>query len=84
MKLNCVERRNKEDKKIKDIADIYALMWYSGIDLDMLKIGTNIIFGKENSIKVINNFDKKDVKKAAEILDISDNDIIRVFNEFKK
>lgn len=59
-------------------------MWYSGIDLDMLKIGTNIIFGKENSIKVINNFDKKDVKKAAEILDISDNDIIRVFNEFKK
>lgn len=84
MKLNCVERRHKEDKKIKDIADIYALMWYSGIDLDMLKIGTNIIFGKDNTLKVLNNFHENDVKKAAEILDINNNDIIRVFNEFKK
>jgi len=37
MKLNSALRRDKEGKRIKDITDIYALMWYSDIQLPALK-----------------------------------------------
>jgi len=37
-KINAVQGRGvgKEDKRIKDIVDIYALIWYSGIEIDDL------------------------------------------------
>lgn len=29
-KINSIKQRDKEDKKIKDLCDIFALLWYSG------------------------------------------------------
>src|SRR4030066_798895 len=37
MKLNSAPRRDKENKLIKDISDIYAILWHSDTPLTRLK-----------------------------------------------
>ena len=82
MKLNCVNRRSKEDKRIKDISDIYALMWYSDIDLDELKIATRIISNRDKINNTISNFKKEEIYKASEIIGVKFDEIQRVFIRF--
>ncbi len=49
MKLNSAPRRDKEHKLVKDIADIYALLWYSNISLPELKNQLFSICSKEKT-----------------------------------
>ena len=51
-KLISLPRRNKDHKKWKDVADIYALVWYSGKKVTELKS------------RVLNLLSQKDVRKA--------------------
>lgn len=69
-KLISVPRRDIEHKKWKDIADIYALLWHSGIQLDDLK--TNVLkFISEDEINRsflgINDVDYDRIATAIEI-----------------
>jgi hypothetical protein len=84
MKLNCVEIRSEKDKRIKDISDIYALMWYSDIPLDELKIATRIISNKNKIKDTILNFKKEEIEKASENIGVKPDEIQRVFLTFVK
>jgi len=63
MKLNSAPNRDKENKRIKDTADIYALLWYSDIALSQLKNQLFSIYPKEKARKQHKTSQKKTSKK---------------------
>ncbi|PIU59259.1 hypothetical protein COS86_05185 [Candidatus Bathyarchaeota archaeon CG07_land_8_20_14_0_80_47_9] len=56
MKLNSVVNRDKEHKRIKDIADIYALLWFSGMPIAELKADLFRIYSMEKARETVRGF----------------------------
>lgn len=80
-KLHSVGGRDKEHKRIKDIADIYALLWYSDEKFASLKEKVQKAFGSEKTSNVISNFTEADYTKVSANIGIGKNEISRVINE---
>jgi hypothetical protein len=83
MKLNSVPNRDKENKRIKDITDLYALLWYSDTTLPQLKNQLFSIYPKEKTRKTTQSFTKEDITKASTTLGISSQEISKVLAELK-
>jgi len=81
MKLNSAPHRDKEHKKIKDIADIYTLLWYSDIQLTQLKKQLLSIYPKKKTRETIQNFSKEEINKVSAAITIDRNEISRVLKE---
>ena len=81
MKINSAPKRDKENKLIKDIGDIYALLWHSDIKLSQFREQLFSIVPSEQVRKTIQNFSKDDITKVATILGISTKEISRVLKE---
>ena len=84
MKLNSAPERDTENKRIKDIADIYALLWHSNISLSQLKDQLFSIYSKEKARKTIQSFTKEDIEKASIAIGINAKEISRLFAELKR
>jgi len=84
MKLNSAPNRDKENKRIKDIADIYALLWYSDIALPQLKNQFFSIYPKEKARKIIQIFTKEDINKVSTTIGIKTQEITRVLTELTR
>jgi hypothetical protein len=69
MKINSLPNRDKEHKKIKDLCDIFVLLWYTSIDIKKLK-KTKLILYEEDYYKVSEqlNHDKEEIKKVLELI----------------
>jgi hypothetical protein len=83
MKLNSVINRDKEDKRIKDIADIYALLWHSDTKITRLRNQLFTIYPKEKARKTTQTFTKQEFQKVSKILGINTNEITRVLTELR-
>jgi hypothetical protein len=83
MKLNSALRRDKENKRIKDVADIYALMWYSDTDLPELKNQLFSINPSEETRKTIRTFTEEDINKVSKTIGVTAKEISRVLAELK-
>jgi hypothetical protein len=81
MKLNSAPNRDKENKRIKDITDIYALLWYSDIKLSQLKNQLFSVYPKEKARKIIQSFTEEDINKVSTAIGISTQEISRVLME---
>jgi hypothetical protein len=81
MKINSAPRRDKEHKLLKDMADIYALLWHSDIKLSKLKEQLFAITPKEKARKTVQGFSAGDINKVAAILGIDSQEISRVLKE---
>lgn len=81
MKINSAPRRDKEHKLIKDIADIYALLWHSDTKLSQLKEQLFAIISKEKVRKTVQNFSNEDTSKVAATLGVDSQEISRVLKE---
>jgi hypothetical protein len=84
MKLNSAPNRDKENKRIKDIADIYALLWYSDITLTKLKNHLFLIYPKEKARKIIQKFTKEDISKVSTMIGVNAQEINRVLIELTR
>jgi hypothetical protein len=84
MKLNSVTHRDKEFKKIKDIADIYALLWFSDVDIGELKTNLFTIYLKEKARKTVLEFNEKEIEKVSSLLEVSAGSLRTVFSELTK
>ena len=82
MKLNSAPRRDKEHKLIKDIADIYALLWHSDVPLPELKSQLYSVCSKEKTSKTIRSFTKQDIAQVSSLLGIAPEELSRVLAEF--
>ena len=85
-KIKSIPRRTKDEKLIKDICDIYALLWYSGKDFKKLQEETgNIISGSDR--KQLQTFIQKEhdvFQKAHIAMDIDAETIKNLFEQLLK
>jgi hypothetical protein len=80
-KLNSVVNRDKEHKRIKDIADIYALLWYSDINIKELKERLLSVYPSEKTAETVSSFTDSELSVVSQVLDIDKAEIKRVFAE---
>lgn len=81
MKINSAPKRDKENKLIKDIADIYALLWYSDTKLTQIREQLFSIIPKEQVTKTTKKFSKESIERVATVLGASMQEIRRVLSE---
>ncbi|MBI4450703.1 hypothetical protein HY642_01895 [Candidatus Woesearchaeota archaeon] len=75
-KINAVQLRDKEHKKIKDLCDIFALLWYSEGKVSAKKVKQFV--SKELIKKTIKTLGEEDYKKASTQLNHTSQEIRRV------
>jgi hypothetical protein len=82
-KIKSLPTRPEGDKLIKDICDIYALSWYSGIDYKKLKEKSRKHINKEviKNIQLIMSKEKDIFKKAQTAMDIDAKTIQNLLND---
>ncbi len=71
MKLSSVETRTRDHKKLKDIADIYALAWYSGESLDHLKEDLRLWLPPDTVGRVVGSFSQEDVSAVSGVIGVN-------------
>ncbi len=77
-KLNALKMRDKEHKKIKDLCDIFALLWYSKEKPHELKKKVTQFLLSKNVSKIISTIDETDYQKASVQLNHTPQEIKRV------
>lgn len=83
-KLKSAPDRTKDDKRIKDICDIYALLWYSSKTLPELKREVTAILGREKIVDTISKFMDEDYSQVSTVTGIDKDEIVRVIEELEK
>lgn len=83
-KIKSVPNRTKDDKRIKDIADIYALSWYSGIDFSELKKKVQKIIDVTTISSVVSGFTKDEYEMVSNAIGIGPEEISRVIIELAR
>ena len=83
MKLNSVIHRDKEYKRMKDISDIYALLWFSDVRIGELKKGLFSIYPSEKARKTIMSFTENEIKRVSNAIGVTEEEIKRVLAELK-
>lgn len=83
MKLNSVINRDKEHKKIKDISDIYALLWFSDIKIAQLKTRLFSIYPAGKARKTVHGFKVEEIGRVSEALGVNASEIKRVLAELR-
>lgn len=81
-KINSVLNRQKDHKRIKDIVDIYALIWHSNTDPKILLTKLSEIVSKERIAEVISKFTDKDYTESAKAIGIEKTEIENVIKSF--
>jgi hypothetical protein len=84
MKLNSALKRDRENKRIKDLVDIYALLWHSNIALPKLKKQLFSIYPKQETARTIQGFTKEDIQKASIAIGINAQEISTVLAQLKR
>lgn len=84
MKLNSAPNRSKGHKKVKDIADIYALLWYADVEVQELKRRLFKIYPKANAKKVIQGFSHEEISEVSKEIGIRTGEVRRVLLELTR
>jgi hypothetical protein len=84
MKLNTVDSRTKDHKRIKDIADIFALIWHSETDLHEIRAKITAIKHIKEIEETIKRFKMNELKQVSNIIDYETREITNTLNEFIK
>ena len=80
MKINSMPNRDKEHKRVKDICDIFALLWYTGIKSDEAR-NSALKFTTEAKIKkYARSITEEDIQKASTQINHSTVEIKRVLD----
>jgi len=83
MKLNSVINRDQEHKRIKDIADIYALLWHSDIKITQLRDHLFSIYPEEKARKTTRAFTKEEIERVSTAIGVNTREITRVLAELR-
>lgn len=81
-KFNSVLKRDPTHKRIKDMADIYAVMWYSEKSKKEIVKDLLEIIPKKTILKTISKFTNDDYKEVENVLEIDKEQISNVIKNF--
>jgi len=79
MKLRSVGSRTRDHKRVKDVADLFALFWYGGVPIGELRSDVVGVLGYEFVKDVLGKVNRGDIESAAEILGVDSSQVSRVF-----
>lgn len=80
MKISSLPDRDKEHKKVKDICDIFALLWYSKINHREAREKLIRFIPEQKIVKCMKNIVKEDIHKASLQIGHSEDEIKRVIS----
>ena len=78
MKVNSLPNRDKDHKRIKDICDIFALLWYTELKPEQINLSKYV--SKKDIIKTVETITNQDLDKVAANVGHSADEIKRVIN----
>lgn len=82
MKFNSVDKRTRDHKRIKDISDIFALIWYSDYELKEMKHKLSALKDISKVKQTIGKFTNEEIRKAADAIDFDDENMKQIFTRF--
>ena len=82
MKIASLPDRTKDHKKYKDIMDVYALIWYSGVPMKRLRLDVSRLVSDHDMSKMMSSISRDDYVKAADALDIDVGTVESVIKDF--
>lgn len=82
-KINALKGRDKEHKKIKDLCDIFALLWYSGEKPQEISKKIRQFIPKNTIKKTYNTIREQDYEKAGYQINHNSQEIKRVIETLK-
>lgn len=82
-KINALKLRDKEHKRIKDICDMFALIWYSKENPREITSKVNEFISKKKINNIISGITAEEYKKAGEHLDHGADEIKRILELLK-
>ena len=82
MKMASLPNRTKDHKKHKDIMDMYALIWHSGVPLKRLRLGVSRLVSAPDMLKAVSSIGKPDYEQAADSLGIDEEKVKSVLSDF--
>jgi hypothetical protein len=80
-KLKSAPDRPQDDKRIKDISDIYALLWYSDVDFKDLRQNVQKISEIKKIHESVSGFTVTEYDAVSNAIGIDSEEIARVVNE---
>ncbi len=83
-KLNSVLERTKDHKRIKDIADIYALIWCTNTNPKRLQNSVAKLITQNKINEVISSFTDEDLESASKAITVDIKQMKMVLNSFIK
>ncbi|MFH1456330.1 MAG: hypothetical protein ABIF40_05275 [archaeon] len=83
MKLNSLPHRDKEHKRIKDICDIFVILWYSSLEQENIKEKVSKFITQTDIKKSIRIIKKTDLEKVSPQINHSVEEIAKVLNLLK-
>lgn len=83
MKFNSVDNRTRDHKRIKDMSDILALIWFSDLEMDEMKEKVSSLKKIGEIEQSIRKFKAEEIEKAAKTIDFDSENMSRIFNRFK-
>ena len=76
MKINSLPNRDKTHKRIKDVCDLFALLWYTGINLKELDLSDYV--STKAIRKCIQTIDNDDYEKVGALVGHDAKEVVRV------
>lgn len=81
-KLSSFPNRQKDHKKIKDLVDIYALIWHSGLRTQNLQRRVIEITGSEKIIRTLSSVTDDELEAAANAIGVEKTQFVNVVSSF--
>lgn len=83
-KFNSVVTRQQGHKRVKDLADIYALIWHSGLQLSEMRDSLYEVYPAVKAKTVLDHVKADEVREVAAVLGAEFTEIRRVLRAFPK
>jgi len=81
IKLRSVRQRDRQHKRIKDMADIYALSWYSDERLEAVKTVLSTVLPLQEIKTVVDSFSREDLSTVSNVTGIEISQVQRILDE---
>ncbi len=83
-KLNSVIGRDKEHKRLKDIADIFALLWFSDAEISEIKSNLLEFYDRGNIKRIIGSISKQEIRNVGSVIGYGGEEVERVLLEIAR
>lgn len=84
MKFTSLPNRTKDDKRLKDVSDIYAISWYSGTRFNVIKQKLCSFYPKKMVREVVSSITDTEYSGVSEFINVPKEEIITVLSNLSK